>query len=260
MSIGAALNSFEWEDRRINLLDTPGEPSFVADALGALRVCESAIFVINGVMGAEVSTVRLWERAEELDLARMVFVNMLDRERADFFRTLDSLKNAFGPHVVAVEIPIGSEQDMRGVVDLVDMKAYEYTDAGRENCREIPIPEELRAPIGNRVFGCDDCQIVCPWNRFARPTEQSDFRPRHGLDSGGLAELFLWSEEEFLARTEGSPLRRAGYERWLRNLAVGLGNALRATKDPAIAQALQARAEHPSALVREHVAWALAQG
>jgi elongation factor G len=146
MSIGAALNSFEWQDRRINLLDTPGEPSFVADALGALRVCESAVFVVNAVMGVEVSTIRLWERASELDLARMVYVNMLDRERADFFRSLDGLKSAFGPHVVAVEIPIGAEHEVRGVVDLVDMKAYEYSeDAGRDNCREIPIPDEVRA-------------------------------------------------------------------------------------------------------------------
>ncbi len=146
MSIGAALNSFEWQDRRINLLDTPGEPSFVADALGALRVCESAIFVVNGVMGPEVSTVRLWERAQELDLARMIFVNMLDRERADFFRTLDALKEAFGAHVVATEIPIGVEQEMRGVIDLVDMKAYVYSpEISRENCEEIPIPDELRA-------------------------------------------------------------------------------------------------------------------
>jgi elongation factor G len=145
MSIGAALNSFEWQDRRINLLDTPGEPSFVADALGALRVCESAVFVVNAVMGVEVSTVRLWERSSELDLARMVFVNMLDRERADFFRTLDSLKNAFGPHVVATEIPIGAEHEVRGIVDLVDMKAYEYDGTNRDNCREIPIPDELRA-------------------------------------------------------------------------------------------------------------------
>jgi elongation factor G len=147
MSIGAALNSFEWQDRRINLLDTPGEPSFVADALGALRVCESAVFVVNAVMGAEVSTIRLWERASELDLARMVYVNMLDRERADFFRTLESLKGAFGPHVVAVEIPIGAEHEVRGVVDLVDMKAYEYAEGetGRDNCREIPIPDAVRA-------------------------------------------------------------------------------------------------------------------
>jgi elongation factor G len=146
MSISASLSSFEWQERKINLIDTPGEPSFVADALGAMRVCESAIFVVNAVMGVEVTTTRLWQRAEELDLARMIFVNMLDRERADFFRALDGLKAAFGPHVVATEIPIGAEQDVRGVIDLVDMKAYEYEDASpvsREGCREIPIPDEL---------------------------------------------------------------------------------------------------------------------
>src|SRR3954463_3284575 len=143
MSIGAALNSFEWDDRRINLLDTPGEPSFVADALGALRVCESAIFVVNAVMGVEVTTTRLWQRADELDLARLLFVNMLDRERADFFRSLEALKTAFGQHVVATEIPIGSEHEVRGVIDLVDMKAYEYDGNGRDNCREIPIPDDL---------------------------------------------------------------------------------------------------------------------
>src|ERR671935_2976548 len=143
MSISASLSSFEWDERKINLIDTPGEPSFVADALSALRVCESAIFVVNAVMGVEVSTTRLWQRAEELDLARMVFVNMLDRERADFFRTLDSLKTAFGQHVVATEIPIGSEHEVRGVIDLVDMKGYEYDSNGRDNCREIPIPDDL---------------------------------------------------------------------------------------------------------------------
>jgi elongation factor G len=147
MSISAALSSFEWSDRKINLLDTPGEPSFVADALGAMRVCESAVFVVNGVMGAEVSTRRLWARAEELDLARMIFVNMLDRERADFFRTLESLKEAFGAHVVATEIPIGSEHDISGIVDLVDMKAYRYENSSpptRDNCTEIEIPAELQ--------------------------------------------------------------------------------------------------------------------
>ena len=145
MSISAALASFSWRDVKVNLIDTPGEPSFIADALGALRVCESAVFVVNGVMGVEVSTQRLWTRAAELGVARLIFVNMLDRERADFFRTLDSLKAAFGPHVVATEIPIGSEHEVRGLIDLVDMKAYEYTGAGKENCREIPIPEELAA-------------------------------------------------------------------------------------------------------------------
>ena len=143
MSISATLSSFEWADRKLNLLDTPGEPSFVADTLGAMRVCESAIFVVNAVMGVEVTTQRLWARAEELDLARMIFVNMLDRERADFYRTLESLKGAFGAHVVATEIPIGSEHDVCGVIDLVDMKAYRYDGDGRDNCSEIEIPAEL---------------------------------------------------------------------------------------------------------------------
>ncbi|MES2821372.1 MAG: tRNA epoxyqueuosine(34) reductase QueG [Pseudomonadota bacterium] len=119
-----------------------------------------------------------------------------------------------------------------------------------------PIPEELRPLIGNRVFGCDDCQMVCPWNRFARPTEQGDFQPRHSLDNVELAALFRWSEEEFLSRTEGSPLRRAGYQRWLRNLAVGLGNA---PSTLPVLEALDSRRDDPSELVREHVAWALAR-
>jgi elongation factor G len=143
MSISAALASFEWQDRKVNLIDTPGDSSFIADALGALRVCESAVFVINAVMGLEVHANRLWQRAAELDMARLVFVNMLDRERADFFRALESLKSAFGPHVVATEIPIGSEHEVSGVIDLVDMKAYRYEGAGRENCSRIEIPAEL---------------------------------------------------------------------------------------------------------------------
>ncbi len=144
MSISAALASFEWQQRKVNLIDTPGDSSFVADALGALRVAESAVFVVNAVMGVEVSTTRLWQRAAELDLARLIFVNMLDRERADFFRTLDSLKQAFGQHVVATEIPIGAEHEVSGVIDLVDMKAYSYEGAGKDNCKEIPIPDELQ--------------------------------------------------------------------------------------------------------------------
>jgi elongation factor G len=143
MSISASLSSFRWEDRKVNLIDTPGDPSFVADALCALRVCESAVFVVNGVMGAEVSTSRLWERASDLGLARVLFVNMLDRERADFFRSLESLKQAFGQHVVATEIPIGSEHELEGLIDLIDMKAYRYDGDGRDNCSEIPIPDDL---------------------------------------------------------------------------------------------------------------------
>jgi elongation factor G len=143
MSIASSLASFEWEGRKVNLIDAPGEPSFVADALSALRVCESAIFVVNGVMGVEVNTQRLWTRAAELGLSRLIFVNMLDRERADFYRALDQIKESFGPHAVATEIPIGHEHELRGVIDLIDMKAYEYDGDGRDNCREIPIPDDM---------------------------------------------------------------------------------------------------------------------
>lgn len=118
------------------------------------------------------------------------------------------------------------------------------------------IPEPLRKAIGNRVYGCDDCQQVCPWNRFARLTRETDFLPRQGLDSAALIVLFDWSEAEFLDRTAGSAIRRLGHERWLRNLAVALGNA---PPSPAVTEALGRRQDHPSALVREHVAWALAQ-
>jgi len=120
-----------------------------------------------------------------------------------------------------------------------------------------PLPLELRALIGNRIYGCDDCQLVCPWNKFAKRSPLADFDPREGLSGQQLADLFEWTEAEFLQRTEGSPIRRIGHERWQRNIAVALGNALRAGAD--VAQVLQRHAEHPSALVREHVAWALAQ-
>jgi len=145
MSIAASLSSFRWQDRKINLIDTPGESSFVADTLAALSVCEGAVFVVNGVMGVEVGAERLWARADELGIARLVFVNMLDRERADFFRALDSLKSSFGPHVVATEIPIGSEHELRGVIDLVDMCAYEFEGDDRDNCTRVEIPDELAA-------------------------------------------------------------------------------------------------------------------
>ncbi|HVI56119.1 MAG TPA: tRNA epoxyqueuosine(34) reductase QueG [Luteibacter sp.] len=118
------------------------------------------------------------------------------------------------------------------------------------------IPEELRAPIGNRIFGCDDCQLICPWNKFAQEATEPDFAPRHSLDGPKLVDLFAWSEAEFLSRTEGMAIRRTGYEGWLRNLAVGLGNAPTSTE---ILAALKARTDDPSEVVREHVAWALAQ-
>jgi epoxyqueuosine reductase len=118
------------------------------------------------------------------------------------------------------------------------------------------IPEAFRTKIGNRIFGCDDCQAVCPWNKFAQRTEQEDFLPRHALDNAQLVELFLWSEEEYLQKTEGSALRRIGHEGWLRNIAVALGNA---DSTPDIIAALEQRRHCPSELVREHVEWALEQ-
>ena len=128
------------------------------------------------------------------------------------------------------------------------------------------IPEDLRPLIGNRIYGCDDCQLVCPWNKFAQRAGLPDFDERQGLGAAGLVELFGWDEDDFNRRMEGSPIRRIGHERWLRNLAVGLGNAATdmdngASRrgDPAIVAALRARLSHPSALVREHVAWALAR-
>jgi len=118
------------------------------------------------------------------------------------------------------------------------------------------IPPEFRRAIGNRIYGCDDCQLVCPWNKFARPSAEKDFAVRHGLDHSQLIDLFAWSEAGFLEKTSGSAIRRIGHERWLRNIAVALGNA---PTSAAVVAALTSRAGHPSALVREHVSWALAQ-
>ena len=119
-----------------------------------------------------------------------------------------------------------------------------------------PIPDEFRAAMGNRIYGCDDCQLVCPWNKYATRTNEADFAPRHGLDDASLVDLFAWDAAAFDRLTEGSAIRRIGHERWLRNLAVALGNA---PTTPAVVDALHARADDASPLVREHVAWALAR-
>ena len=121
---------------------------------------------------------------------------------------------------------------------------------------ESSIPEPFRKPIGNRIYGCDDCQVVCPWNRYAQHSKTADFSPREDLDAGNLVDLFAWSEDVFLHKTLGTAIRRIGHERWLRNIAVALGNA--PTSEEVIT-ALKSRQDHPSDLVREHVAWALAQ-
>ena len=116
------------------------------------------------------------------------------------------------------------------------------------------IPVEFRRAIGNRIFGCDDCQLICPWNKFAQEATEPDFAPRHHLDGSLLTELFAWTQAQFLERTQGMAIRRTGYEGWLRNIAVALGNA---ENTPAVIEALEARADYPVELVREHVAWAL---
>ena len=118
------------------------------------------------------------------------------------------------------------------------------------------IPLEFRKAMGNRVFGCDDCQLVCPWNKFTRPSDESDFSPRHGLDNAALVDLFKWTEQEFLERTAGSPIRRIGYACWLGNLAVGLGNAESSTE---LIAALEAGRSSAPPMVREHIEWALEQ-
>ena len=141
-------------------------------------------------------------------------------------------------------------QAIRGPYQLDARRCISYLTIEHKSA----IPEELRPLIGNRVYGCDDCQLVCPWNRFAQPTGEKDFEPRNGLDQATLVELFAWTEEKFNERMQGSPIRRIGYERWLRNLAVGLGNA---PSSPEIVDSLKRKAVHSSELVREHVTWAL---
>lgn len=139
-----------------------------------------------------------------------------------------------------------------GPFELDARKCISYLTIEHKGSIEV----ELRSKIGNRIFGCDDCQLFCPWNKFAKPTQESDFKPRHGLDNTDLVELFLWDEQTYLDRTEGSALRRIGYERWLRNIAVALGNA--PSTIPVI-EALKLRLSFPSDLVREHIIWALEQ-
>ena len=147
-------------------------------------------------------------------------------------------------------IDICPTQAIRGPYQLDARRCISYLTIEHKSA----IPEELRPLIGNRVYGCDDCQAVCPWNGFARPSNEQDFQPRNGLDRATLVELFSWSEKEFEDRLQGSPIRRIGYERWLRNLAVGLGNA---PSTPAVIAALQSKRGYPSELVREHIEWAL---
>src|SRR5215204_3315574 len=145
MSIGATVSSFEHGGRKINLIDTPGEPSFIADTVASLRVADAAVVVVNAVMGVEVHTDRLWQRADKEGLARLVFVNMLYREGADFFWALESLQGFFFNDTATTEIPIGSEHEVSGVIDLIDMKAFIAQGEGRGAPKPQDIPEELAA-------------------------------------------------------------------------------------------------------------------
>ena len=149
-------------------------------------------------------------------------------------------------------IDVCPTQAIRGPYQLDARRCISYLTIEHKSA----IPEELRPLIGNRVYGCDDCQLVCPWNRFARLTEEKDFQVKNGLDEATLVELFAWTEAQFDERLRGSPIRRIGYERWLRNLAVGLGNAPASSE---IVAALQSKRNYPSALVREHIEWALSR-
>jgi epoxyqueuosine reductase len=147
-------------------------------------------------------------------------------------------------------IEVCPTQAIRGPYQLDARRCISYLTIEHKSA----IPEELRPLIGNRVYGCDDCQTACPWNRFAQVTTEADFAVRNGLDAASLADLFAWTEAQFDERLRGSPIRRIGHERWLRNLAVGLGNAASSRR---IVDALKSRRDHPSPLVREHVEWAL---
>ena len=149
-------------------------------------------------------------------------------------------------------IDVCPTQAIRGPYQLDARRCISYLTIEHKSA----IPEELRPLIGNRVYGCDDCQVVCPWNSFAQPASEADFAPRNGLDDASLVALFAWTEAEFDERMRGSPIRRIGYERWLRNLAVGLGNAPSSAE---VVAALRARRNDPSPLVKEHVEWALAR-
>ena len=146
MSISDSLTHLEWQGRKINLIDTPGEPSFQGDAIAALHVVEGALVTVSGVMGVEVQTTRNWNRAEELNLARVIFVNMLDRERADFYRTLEQLRSQLGNQCVAIHLPIGSEHELTGIVDLLHMTAYTSPEGAKEGS-----PGEIPAELADQV-------------------------------------------------------------------------------------------------------------
>ncbi len=193
MSISAALCHLEWQGRKINLIDTPGEPSFQGDTIAALRVVEGALIVVSGVMGVEVQTNRVWARAEELGLARVLFVNMLDRERADFYRVLEQLRAQLSEQCVAIHLPIGSEHELTGIVDLLHMTAYASPEGERES-GPMEIPEELhdtvetyRTQLLDSVVETDEGLM----ERYLDGQELSDEEVAHALkDAVTRGEIF----------------------------------------------------------------------
>jgi elongation factor G len=193
MTISASLCHLEWQGRKINLIDTPGEPSFQGDTIAALRVVEGALIVVSGVMGVEVQTSRVWNRAEELGLARVFFVNMLDRERADFFRVLNALQASLSPRAVAIHLPIGVEHELNGIVDLLHMKAYTSPEGGKEGAPG-EIPEELadqvaeyREKLLDSVVETDEALM----ERYLDGQELSDEEVAHALkDAVTRGEIF----------------------------------------------------------------------
>ncbi|HEX2433437.1 MAG TPA: elongation factor G [Gaiellaceae bacterium] len=193
MTISASLCHLDWQGRKINLIDTPGEPSFQGDTIAALRVVEGALIVVSGVMGVEVQTSRVWARAEELGLARVFIVNMLDRERADFFRVLNALQSSLSPRAVAIHLPIGAEHELTGIVDLLHMKAYTSPEGGKETAPgEIPAGmsdqvAEYREKLLDSVVETDEGLM----ERYLDGQELSDEEVAHALkDAVTRGEIF----------------------------------------------------------------------
>lgn len=187
--------------------------------------------------------------------------NLIDREAGSFFFLAEIYTDLPLPEDASVSSHCGSCTACLEICPTRAIVAPYHLDARR--CISYltielrgPIPVEFRRAMGNRIYGCDDCQLVCPWNRYAKRTKEAGFLPRHGLDTLSLIDAFGWDEAEFLRKTEGSAIRRIGHERWLRNVAIGLGNARKNVKARV---ALESRSDHPSTLVREHVQWALEQ-
>jgi elongation factor G len=193
MTISATLTHLDWQGRKINLIDTPGEPSFQGEMVSAIRVVEGALIVVSGVMGVEVQTSRVWARAEELGLARVFFVNMLDRERADFFRVLNALQSTLSPRAVAIHLPIGVEHELTGIVDLLHMKAYTSPEGGKEAAPgEIPAEladqvAEYREKLLDSVVETDEGLM----ERYLEGQELSDEEVAHALkDAVTRGEIF----------------------------------------------------------------------